>query len=368
MKINCIIFTFHALCACVKVFAALVMKPDQERVKTLLADTVTLLCRNGLHFQHQLRVQGVLGVTVDDTDVFIVHINESFTEQGRGARLVDFQGPLGSGFTAQLVATLSGQQAVSGLTVGSSAVSAVPKWQGTLKHKTSEGSNPCPLTATVEQKRSKIDVPYATAVNENKDLLKENAAVPQQVTLTLPSSAAVTGQWQFDAASKIQQQNQRTSTSTDTSCYLAYSAGGAIPTNSVLPVGKRKANVYPPPQAMLAMSFGSLTSTVDYGSGVLQATALQQAGRDMCSSNTVQTSAALKLWNEGTGQLVSQPQPVNNEEHRLNAATVFDPLTGCATWTVQQLMDGHGVQSLKVDEQHQQPSSLDVVSANVDLL
>jgi len=54
------------------------MKADQERVKVLLTDTVTLLCRNGLHFQKQLRVQGVLGITVDDTDVFIVHINESF--------------------------------------------------------------------------------------------------------------------------------------------------------------------------------------------------------------------------------------------------------------------------------------------------
>lgn len=52
------------------------MKPDQERVHALLVDTVTLLCKNGLNFTKGLKVEGVLGITVDDQDVFIVHINE----------------------------------------------------------------------------------------------------------------------------------------------------------------------------------------------------------------------------------------------------------------------------------------------------
>lgn len=52
------------------------MKPDQERVHALLVDTVTLLCKNGLNFTKGLKVEGVLGITVDDEDVFIVHINE----------------------------------------------------------------------------------------------------------------------------------------------------------------------------------------------------------------------------------------------------------------------------------------------------
>lgn len=56
------------------------MKADQERVKTLLADTVTLLCKNGLFFSKQLKVQGLLGITVDDDEVFIVHIDELFRD------------------------------------------------------------------------------------------------------------------------------------------------------------------------------------------------------------------------------------------------------------------------------------------------
>ena len=54
------------------------MKADQERVCNLLTDTVTLLCKNGLQYQTELRVQGVLGITLDNNDVFIVHINEKF--------------------------------------------------------------------------------------------------------------------------------------------------------------------------------------------------------------------------------------------------------------------------------------------------
>lgn len=56
------------------------MKADQERVKTLLTDTVTLLCKNGLFFSQQLKVQGLLGITVDDNEVFIVHIDEIYAD------------------------------------------------------------------------------------------------------------------------------------------------------------------------------------------------------------------------------------------------------------------------------------------------
>ena len=54
------------------------MKPDQERVKNLLAETVTLLCKNGLTYEEELRIEAVIGVTVDSNDVFLVHINDKF--------------------------------------------------------------------------------------------------------------------------------------------------------------------------------------------------------------------------------------------------------------------------------------------------
>lgn len=52
------------------------MKPDQEQVKQMLTETILLLCKNGLHFQKQMTVQGLLGVTLDNTDIFMIHLNE----------------------------------------------------------------------------------------------------------------------------------------------------------------------------------------------------------------------------------------------------------------------------------------------------
>lgn len=53
------------------------MKPDQERVKHLISDTVALLCKNGLQFNKGVRIQGLLGVTVDENDVFLIPVNET---------------------------------------------------------------------------------------------------------------------------------------------------------------------------------------------------------------------------------------------------------------------------------------------------
>ena len=58
------------------------MKPEQERVKTVLIDTVALLCKNGLSYERELKIEAVIGVTTDETDVFLVHINESFSGHG----------------------------------------------------------------------------------------------------------------------------------------------------------------------------------------------------------------------------------------------------------------------------------------------
>jgi len=58
------------------------MKPEQNRIKTVLIDTVSLLCKSSLSYRHELKIEAVIGVTVDENDVFIVHINESFSPEG----------------------------------------------------------------------------------------------------------------------------------------------------------------------------------------------------------------------------------------------------------------------------------------------
>ena len=56
------------------------MKPEQERLVTVLKDTISLLCKNSLSYQKQVVVQGLICVTVDKEDVLVVQVNDSLGE------------------------------------------------------------------------------------------------------------------------------------------------------------------------------------------------------------------------------------------------------------------------------------------------
>ena len=55
----------------------MILKSDRERVKALLAETITLLCKNGLHFKSEFSVEALIGITLDQDDVFLVSIKET---------------------------------------------------------------------------------------------------------------------------------------------------------------------------------------------------------------------------------------------------------------------------------------------------
>jgi len=61
----------------------MVLKPDQERVKALLKETITLLCKNGLQFKNQFSIEAVIGVTLDEEEVFLVSVNELISADTR---------------------------------------------------------------------------------------------------------------------------------------------------------------------------------------------------------------------------------------------------------------------------------------------
>ena len=54
------------------------MKPDQVRLHAVLSDTVGILCKSALIFERKLAIQAVIGITVDENDVFLVHIDRQF--------------------------------------------------------------------------------------------------------------------------------------------------------------------------------------------------------------------------------------------------------------------------------------------------
>ncbi len=53
------------------------LKAEQQRLKALLKDTITLLCKNGLAFKKGFSIDALIGVTLDEDNVLLVSINES---------------------------------------------------------------------------------------------------------------------------------------------------------------------------------------------------------------------------------------------------------------------------------------------------
>lgn len=50
---------------------------DQQRLKDLLKDTITLLCKNGLQYKDEFSVEALIGITLDHDNVFLVNIKET---------------------------------------------------------------------------------------------------------------------------------------------------------------------------------------------------------------------------------------------------------------------------------------------------
>ena len=63
----------------------IMLKPEQERVKSVLIESVSLLCKNGLNFKCELKVEGVIGITIDGGDIFVIHIDKKFGNENQAA-------------------------------------------------------------------------------------------------------------------------------------------------------------------------------------------------------------------------------------------------------------------------------------------
>ena len=60
---------------------------EQSKIKLLLTEAIAVLCRNGLTYQSGLSIEGLLGITLDNQNVFLISLNEtiegSSSSQGR---------------------------------------------------------------------------------------------------------------------------------------------------------------------------------------------------------------------------------------------------------------------------------------------
>ena len=52
----------------------------------MLADTILALCGSTISYDSEVRVEGLLGGTIDDQEVFLVQINKSMRKGGAGQK------------------------------------------------------------------------------------------------------------------------------------------------------------------------------------------------------------------------------------------------------------------------------------------
>ena len=55
----------------------MVIKPDQQKMQQLLSEAITVLCKNGLNYQSHVNVEALIGITLDDDEVFLVSVRET---------------------------------------------------------------------------------------------------------------------------------------------------------------------------------------------------------------------------------------------------------------------------------------------------
>ena len=52
----------------------MVIKPEQVRVRTLITDTLPVLCKNVLNYTKSFCIEGLLGKALDNDEIFLVNI------------------------------------------------------------------------------------------------------------------------------------------------------------------------------------------------------------------------------------------------------------------------------------------------------
>ena len=51
---------------------------DGERVTKLLFDTIVMLSKNSVRYSSELKIQGLIGLTIDTETVYLIHFNDVF--------------------------------------------------------------------------------------------------------------------------------------------------------------------------------------------------------------------------------------------------------------------------------------------------
>ena len=57
-------------------------KKEQMMMKSMLSEAITVLCKASLEFRREFHIEGLIGITLDNEEIFLVNLNESVQKEG----------------------------------------------------------------------------------------------------------------------------------------------------------------------------------------------------------------------------------------------------------------------------------------------
>ena len=57
------------------------LKRAESQLQILLADTIWAMCKNTLAFNGGIRVEGLIGVTIDEEEIFLIPVNQKISKE-----------------------------------------------------------------------------------------------------------------------------------------------------------------------------------------------------------------------------------------------------------------------------------------------
>ena len=67
----------------------MMLKADQLRLKSILTEAIMILCKNALSYEAEFSIEGLLGVTLDKSEIFLINIRETISKVAAGIGIVD---------------------------------------------------------------------------------------------------------------------------------------------------------------------------------------------------------------------------------------------------------------------------------------
>ena len=58
------------------------MSAERKMLVKMIRESVSLMCKTSLKYDNKLTIDGILGITLDDEDLFMVKVNQCYINEG----------------------------------------------------------------------------------------------------------------------------------------------------------------------------------------------------------------------------------------------------------------------------------------------